>query len=96
MRWFGHVYTRVEGYTGRGVLKMELPGKRRRGRPKRRFVDLVREDMQPGGCSDHGRHRVQKQIETDDLLWQLRWELAKKKTFIMRQHLGFCHFEVDE
>uniref|UniRef100_A0A8C4SRM6 Myosin XIX n=1 Tax=Erpetoichthys calabaricus TaxID=27687 RepID=A0A8C4SRM6_ERPCA len=28
------------------MLKIELPGKRKRGRPKRRFMDVVREDMQ--------------------------------------------------
>ena len=28
------------------MLKMELPGKRKRGWPKRGFMDMVREDMQ--------------------------------------------------
>ena len=27
------------------MLRMELPGKRKRGRPKRRFKDAVKEDM---------------------------------------------------
>ena len=27
------------------MLRMELPGKRKRGRPKRRFMDAVIEDM---------------------------------------------------
>ena len=30
---------------GRRMLRMELPGKSRRGRPKRRFMDVVKEDM---------------------------------------------------
>lgn len=30
------------------MLNMELPGKRKRGRPKRRFMDVVREDMDAG------------------------------------------------
>ena len=30
---------------GRRMLRMELPGKRKRGRPKRRFMDVVKEDM---------------------------------------------------
>ena len=34
-----------EGYIGRKMLRMELPGKRKRGSPKRRFMDAVREDM---------------------------------------------------
>ncbi|KAJ8348951.1 hypothetical protein SKAU_G00275400 [Synaphobranchus kaupii] len=35
---------REVGYIGRRMLDMELPGKRRRGRPKRRFMDTVKED----------------------------------------------------
>ena len=27
------------------MLTMELPGKRKRGRPKRRFMDAVKDDM---------------------------------------------------
>ncbi len=27
------------------MLRMELPGKRKRGRPKRRFMDVVKENM---------------------------------------------------
>ena len=26
-------------------MEIELPGKRKRGRPKRRFLDVVKEDM---------------------------------------------------
>ena len=45
LRWFGHVRRENNGYIARRVLRMELPGKRKRGRPKRRFMDAVREDM---------------------------------------------------
>ena len=34
-----------DGYIGGRMLRMELPGKRKRGRPKRRFMDVVRDDM---------------------------------------------------
>ena len=36
---------KIDGYIGRRMLRMELPGKRKRGRPKRRFMDVVKEDM---------------------------------------------------
>ena len=36
LRWFGHVHRRGIGNIGRRVLEMELPGRSRRGRPKRR------------------------------------------------------------
>ena len=32
-------------YFGRRMLKMELIGNRKRGRPKRRFMDAVRDDI---------------------------------------------------
>ena len=44
LRWYGHVLRKDDGYIGRRMLRMELPGKRKRGRPKRRFMDVVKED----------------------------------------------------
>ncbi|KAK3575129.1 hypothetical protein QTP86_020814, partial [Hemibagrus guttatus] len=37
LRWFGHVQRRESEYIGRRMLDMELPGRRQRGRPKRRL-----------------------------------------------------------
>ena len=45
LRWYGHVMRKDQEYVGRKGIQMELPGKRRRGRPKRRFVGVVKEDM---------------------------------------------------
>ena len=36
LRWYGHVKSREDAYAGKRVLEMELPGKRKVGRPKRR------------------------------------------------------------
>ena len=35
LRWYGNVMRRDQEYVGRKMMEMELPGKRRRGRPKR-------------------------------------------------------------
>ena len=45
LRWYGYVMRRDQVYVGRKMMEMELPGKRRRGRPKRRFLDVVKKDM---------------------------------------------------
>ena len=45
LRWYGHVMRRDQEYVGRKMMEMELPGKRKRGRTKGRFLDVVKEDM---------------------------------------------------
>ena len=52
LRWYGHVMRRDQEYVGRKMMEMELPGKRRKGRPKRRFVDIVKEDMGEVGAKE--------------------------------------------
>ena len=44
LKWYGHVLRREE-YADKRVMVMEVPGKRRRGRPKRRWLDNTRNDF---------------------------------------------------
>ena len=46
LSWYGHVMRRDQEYVGRKMMEMELPGKRKRERPKRKFLDVVKEDME--------------------------------------------------
>ena len=46
LRWYGHVMRRDREYVGRKMMKIKLPGRRRRGRPTRRFLDVVKENME--------------------------------------------------
>ena len=50
LRWYGHVIRRDQEYVGKKMMEMELPGKRKRGRPKRKFLDVVKEDMRKVGA----------------------------------------------
>ena len=46
LRWYGHVIRREEEHIVRSVMTKEIPGKRKRGRPKTRWRDVCRRDMQ--------------------------------------------------
>ena len=52
LKWYEHVMRRDEEYVGRKMMEMELPGKRKRGRPKRRFLDVVKEDRGKVGAKE--------------------------------------------
>ena len=45
LKWYGHVLRREDEYVGKRVMGMEMPGKRRRGRPKRRWLDSFWNDL---------------------------------------------------
>ena len=45
LRWYGHVLRRDQEHVRRKFMEMELPKNRKRGRPKRKFLDVVKEDM---------------------------------------------------
>ena len=45
LKWYGHVLRREYVYVGKRVMAMEVPGKRRRGRSKRIWLDNIRNDL---------------------------------------------------
>ena len=54
LRWFGHLSRRVnEGHVAREAMEMEMVGTRRRGRPRVRWRDCIRDDMEEKGISEH-------------------------------------------
>ena len=77
LRWYGNVMRRDQEYIGRKMVEMELPGRRKRGRLKGRFLDVVKEDM---GERD-GRYK-QDGLEKEDRLWLplIQGKGRKKKT----------------
>ena len=45
LKWYGHELRREDEYVGKRVMGMEVPGKRRRGIPKRRWMDTIGNDL---------------------------------------------------
>ena len=59
LKWYGHVLRREEEYVGKRVMVMEVPGKGRRGRPKRRWLDNIKNDLSERELSEDAQDRVQ-------------------------------------
>ena len=56
LRWFRHVKRRDQDYVGRQTLEMAPPGRRKRGRPKQRWMDCVNRDMRAIGTTKDEVH----------------------------------------
>ena len=52
LRCYGHVMRRDQEYVGRKTIEIELPEKRKRGRPKRRFLNIVKDDTGKVGAKE--------------------------------------------
>ena len=61
VRWYGHVLRREDDHVLRKALEFEVKGKRRRGRPKRKWKKQVEED-----CGRVG-------VRREDALNRARW-----------------------
>ena len=59
LKWFGHIARRDEAVEIRKVLKLKI-GQRKRGRPVKRWIDMVEENMRKRGAvsQDAGIGRV--------------------------------------
>ena len=53
LRWYGHVKRR-EGCVGKRMTEMAVPGRKKRGRP-RRWMNLAREGMERVGARERDK-----------------------------------------
>ena len=56
LKWYGYVLRREDEYVGKRVMVMAVRGKRRIGRPKRRWLDSIRNDLSERGLSEEDAH----------------------------------------
>ena len=63
LKWYGHVMRREEHCVGRRAMVMKVQGRRKRGRPKRIWLDKVKDDIKEKGLS----------AEPDDVYDRATW-----------------------
>ena len=63
LRWYGHAKRREESCVGKRMMEMAVPGRRKRGRPSRRWMDLAREDLKSVGAKEED--------EIDRVKWRI-------------------------
>ena len=56
LRWFGHAKRRDQEYVGRNTLVMVQHGRRKRVRPKQRWMDCVNQDTRAIGTTKDEVH----------------------------------------
>ncbi|KAG7310779.1 hypothetical protein JYU34_003595 [Plutella xylostella] len=52
LSWFGHVMRREDDYVTKKVLEMRPEGRRKRGRPRKTWLDCVKENMRECGVNE--------------------------------------------
>ncbi|KAL0833035.1 hypothetical protein ABMA28_001153 [Loxostege sticticalis] len=67
LRWFGHVKRRPPDYIGNVALRENLPGQRRRGRPKLRWSSIIKKDLE--SCD----------LTEDDVQDRAKWRKNSRK-----------------
>ena len=82
-----HVPRKDAWYIRRRMLTMELPGKSKRVRPKKRFMDAVREDMIVLSGCDGGRRLAlgESRLEKNPL-WRPLTRAAERRRRSIRAH----------
>nr|XP_032517807.1 uncharacterized protein LOC116770439 [Danaus plexippus plexippus] len=65
--WYGHVARRPEKYVGKICLDISVPGARPPGRPRKRWLDTVKQDMRANG------------LITEDAKDRAKWRSLSRK-----------------
>ena len=93
LKWYGHILRREDEYVGKRVMAMEVPGKRRGGRPKRRWMDSIMNDLSERELS---REDTQDRAKWRRLIRHTdptkKWEkIRKRRSRPIIEHNHFSH-----
>ena len=98
LKWYGHVRRMKEEHIVRRMLDVDIPGKRRRGRPNLRGKDACKRDMTQAGLKEDNatnRAKWRKKLisYTGDSRWRDKPGMKKKTPFNkleLSHHVCIC------
>lgn len=67
MKWTGHVVRMEKERLPKKIFEYKPTGRRARGRPKRRWIDGVEEDLKEAGLSIHGKTEGRKRMTLKEM-----------------------------
>ena len=80
LNWYGHVMRRDDKHILRKVLRADIPGKRKRGRPKTRGKDACQRDLKSTGLRASG--------ETNRATWRRKIISQNRRRYMMGKARG--------
>ena len=69
LRWYGHLLRREDDHVRRSTMEMEVQDRRRRGRPRKRWRNCVRDNMHLKGINEEetqDRNQWRRLIQNGD------------------------------
>ena len=67
MKWAGHVMRMDQSRNPKKILQYKPNGKRKAGRPKKRWIDGLEEDLKPAGITLHGKTSGRNRATLEEL-----------------------------
>ena len=67
MKWAGHVIRMEQDRNPKKMYEYKPKGKRTRGRPKRRWIDGLEEDLKAAGASIHGQTKGRNRTTLEEM-----------------------------
>ena len=76
---YGHILRRKNNYVEKRMLTMSVPHNKKRGKPRRGFIDAIKEDIKVAGVNEE--NAMDREMKESDLLWRPLTRRAKRRLY---------------
>ena len=83
LRWFGHIVRRDEEVEKKKVFELKIEERKKRGRPVKRWIDVVEEDMRKRGTGCRGYGGLEEESSERTGLTPLAGKMRQDNKWMM-------------